>query len=334
MPRTSTATVVALSTALVPAPATDAQYALQQLSHPRYSLDGQRNSCFVKMSDGNLICINQYGDRWLEFAKTSSGYGEAGLTAEAATVGIGVDYSVANIYHALKPIEALALMDYDWKVFYQAAKEARARDPESVDPELVERVLRPYVEPMEEPVPATSQRPNATEQPKSLEALSLATAQFETWPLLPESDRHRGTIPEPVYIRLDVDGDVLLKASEIRGRLYLSKTSGGYGVFGLRFSAATFGGGFEIPVGNLYFPVGVEEARAYMDGNWGRLYERAVAQAKVLPNSVSPELIRRTFESPPADSDPLFRDFIKLTIDSPVWDSASDEMHARPRRQE
>ena len=275
----------------------------------------QKVPLYLKLHDGNLLRIDQVGEN-IRLYVTRSGYAEKGAEVGFLGFGGGTDTPDANVFIRLNELEALAFVDNDWQKIYDHATREQKDNPASVAPEVILKVLKPLVT----EVPGVKYRTNVStfmgfdtsvvlkpaKDSLDLETWDLSDFDFPTakaspMPLKPSEWRPRQS--ESVYLRLSLDEDVLLRMTEIDGQLHFYKTSSGYAVSGTKLQAFGVGAGQETVQGNLYFEISPGMAKAYVDGNWRKLYEAARTQWRIIEYSVSPSLVKEVF-APGAKDEP------------------------------
>ena len=284
---------------------------------------------YLKLHDGNLLRIDQRGEN-IKLYVTRSGYAEKGAEVGFLGFGAGTDMPDANVFIRLNELEALALVDNDWQKIYDHATREQKDNPASVSPEIILKVLKPLVT----EVPGVKYRTNVSSfmglDTSAVLKPAKDTLDLETWDLAdfdfptaksssfaPRPSDWRPRQSESVYLRLSLDEDVLLRMTEIDGQLHFYKTSSGYAVSGTKLQAFGVGAGQETVQGNLYFEIPPGMAKAYVDGDWRKLYEAARRQWRIIEYSVSPSLVKEVF-APGAKDEPDASAAIKPATEEPV----------------
>ncbi len=233
----------------------------------------ERRPTFIKIGEEVLIAVNQRGEDLFLF-KTASGYGEAGAEASLAGNGIGLDRPVASIYSRIYPLEALALVKNNWHRIYSAVRDDGQRFSDAVDADLVKEVFRSIAS---DPLPE-SYFPENNEY-----RVTYGNA----------SESHASAQIIPVHLSLGES--TLLQVAQRNGQLEFYKTSSGYATLGNKTYVGGTGGSYEVSFSDHYMGITPEEAVAHTGGDWQVIYKAALKQARIIPDSVWPSLVRETF---------------------------------------
>lgn len=233
----------------------------------------ERRPTFIKIGEEVLLAVNQRGED-LFFFKTASGYGEAGAEAAAFGSGLGLDRPVASIYSRIYPLEALALVKNNWHRIYSAVRDDGKRFPDAVDADLVKEVFR-----------------SIASDPLN-ESYFPETSEYRvTYGKASEVNDSANTIP----VHLSLGESTLLQVAQRNGQLEFYKTSSGYATLGNKTYVGGTGGSYEVSFSDHYMGITPEEAVAHAGGDWQVIYKAVLKQARIIPDSVWPSLVRETF---------------------------------------
>jgi mannose-6-phosphate isomerase-like protein (cupin superfamily) len=114
---------------------------------------------------------------------------------------------------------------------------------------------------------------------------------FTTYGNASESHASAQIIP----VHLSLGESTLLQVAQRNGQLEFYKTSSGYATLGNKSYVAGTGGSYEVSFSDHYMGITPEEAVAHAGGDWQVIYKAALKQARVIPDSVWPSLVRETF---------------------------------------
>ncbi|MCB0339106.1 MAG: hypothetical protein KDD53_05860, partial [Bdellovibrionales bacterium] len=275
-----------------------------------------REPVIIKLVDESLLCITQKGDDF-RFFKTSDGYAESGWRGgiEFADLKAGIDYdtSHANIYYEISPLEALAMVDYDFRKLYEPAIAQAERIENCANPTALGSMLEwiatgytKHVGPEFECIPdwysyATDAVMGFRFRPPDSNPEKFEREDLELFLFGGVDDITKSEERIPIVLRLS-DG-CLIKVSEVNledssGGVVFCRTASGYGVEGLGGSFLVLEGGRERPTAGIYEKISVREAGVLLDDNWHPLYFRAKLQDAIMNDfSTNPEKIRTAFEN-------------------------------------
>lgn len=231
-----------------------------------------RHPTFLKLDDEVLLAVTQKGNS-LELFKSSSGYGESGGEVFVIGTGAGADMPTASVYVKFYPLEVMALMHNDWHPIYDAVVADGKRFKNAVNPQKVKEIF---------------------------ESITVDPLPQERYPLSVEYRVEYSGVPRwldegeytPVHVGLA--GCTLLRVRQRGNELLFFKTSSGYAVAGVKGSIKGTGFGNEETVGDCYMAITPEEAVAHVGGDWHTIYDAALRQARIIPDSVWPSLVRET----------------------------------------
>lgn len=268
----------------------------------------------VKAADGTMICIVQ-GEYDFQFFKSAEGYGEtgydAGIDIKAVKLAGAVDYSQSDLYHPITPLDALALVHYDWgKIFTSAVHQANLGQNPIDAIELGKALEWLSTGNLNYTAPGnTDYRPGwYWEQSEAISGLSSEWRNFAIVPV--EIDKSPWRFPVVFCLPNNCLLRVVEENTDAR-RIHFFKNAAGYGVQGARANLLIVGAGHESPTANTYSEISLQEVFAHFDGELKPLLERAIIQARHISQSVNPErlanLFGYTIDGAPSSSAPEIR---------------------------
>jgi hypothetical protein len=229
---------------------------------------------YVSVGDGTLIRIKQ-DPRGFSFQRNASGYASLEAGVEVYGTGGSVTVPVANIYFDFSPLEALALVDFDWQRLHAVAIQNSQRSGTYVDPDLLQLMLEPLGS------------LKATTPTDRISRIDPATCGIEV--------TASGGVP--IFVRLPDFN--LLKITYDGQNLEFFKTSEGYASAAIKARVVGIGGEVTVPIANIYTKIEDSgEVLGYFHNDPAAieaLVALAERQQKLFGRSVPASVLRKAF---------------------------------------